>query len=61
MEKPMIMSEEAVAARREYTRNYRKANPERVRAWNKRYWEKRAKRMQQQRGKDVATEEKTEG
>jgi len=36
------LSEAAKAARRQYVNAYRKAHPERVRAWNARYWERRA-------------------
>ena len=34
------MSEQAIAARREYQRKWRAKNPEKVRAKNARYWEK---------------------
>lgn len=36
------LSEAAKAARRQYVNAYRKAHPERVRAWNARYWERKA-------------------
>lgn len=38
------MSEAAKKARREYMREYRKNNKERIKAIEKRYWEKRSKR-----------------
>ena len=37
------MEAAAKAARREYYREYRKKNPEKVREINRRYWEKRAR------------------
>lgn len=37
-----IMSDEARKAQNEYTRRYRKEHPERVREWNRRYWQKKA-------------------
>lgn len=57
----MAMSEEAKEAQRQYMKEYRKKNrerirkkqadwarknPDKVRAMNKRYWEKKAKEMQ---------------
>ncbi len=38
------LSSKALEARREYYRRWRAANPEKVRAKNARYWEKRAER-----------------
>ena len=38
-----VTSEEARAARREYYRQYRKKNPDKVREANRRYWEKKAR------------------
>lgn len=43
------MSDEAVQARREYARKWRKANPDKVKAAQKRYWEKKAKELQQKK------------
>ena len=42
------MSDEAVQARREYARKWREANPDKVKAAQKRYWEKKAKELQQE-------------
>ena len=42
------MSEQAIAARREYQRKWRKANPEKVREKNRRYWEKQAKKREEE-------------
>ena len=33
----------AIQGRREYQREWRKANPDKVRATNRRYWEKKAR------------------
>ena len=40
------MTDAAREAQREYMREWRKKNPERVRAKNKRYWEKKAQKLQ---------------
>ena len=38
---------------REYYRNWRKRNPDKVREKNRRYWERKAEKMQSERtGKD---------
>ncbi len=43
------MSVDAIAARREYQKKWRKANPDKVREKNRRYWEKvAAKRKEAQ-------------
>lgn len=39
------MDEQARKAQREYLREWRRRNPDRVRAANKRYWEKRAAKL----------------
>lgn len=38
----MTLQEKAAQERREYFRQWRKRNPDRVRENNRRYWEKRA-------------------
>ncbi|MBR6571494.1 MAG: phosphatase [Clostridia bacterium] len=38
----MTQSNAAIQARREYQRRWRKANPDKVREQNRRYWEKKA-------------------
>lgn len=43
------MSDKAVQARREYAKKWRKANPDKVKAAQKRYWEKKAKDLQQEK------------
>lgn len=43
-----MMTEEARKAQREYQRQWRKANPEKVRAKNERYWVRRVERMQKE-------------
>lgn len=42
------MTEEAKALRREYEKKWRKANPEKVKAKNQRYWERKVERMKQE-------------
>lgn len=37
------MTNAAKEAQREYTRRWRRANPDKVRDYNARYWEKKAK------------------
>lgn len=41
------MSEEALAARREYEREWRARNRDKVKAKNRRYWEKRAQKKKE--------------
>lgn len=41
------ISKNGAAARREYMRQWRKKNPDKVRATQNRYWERRYKRMQE--------------
>lgn len=36
------LSDAAKKARAEYTRKYRKEHPEKVRQWNKNFWERKA-------------------
>lgn len=47
----MLSAEEraAIEARREYQRQWRAANRDRVRAHNQRYWSKKAKELMSQR------------
>lgn len=49
------MEDEGVRNRREYYRQWRANNKERVREYNARYWAKRAERMAQEQaaGKEV--------
>ena len=42
------MSDAAKKARAEYTRKYRKEHPEKVREWNRRFWEKQAEKAEEQ-------------
>lgn len=49
MQEPIVLSEAALQARREYQKKWRKANPDKVREKNRRYWEKvAAKRKEAQ-------------
>ena len=48
------MSDKAVQARREYAKKWRKANPDKVKAAQKRYWEKKAKDLQQEEKIDLS-------
>lgn len=45
------MSEEAREARREYMRDWRGRNPDKVRAYNARYWRKKAAERASERQK----------
>lgn len=47
-----MLSEQAIAARREYKKEWARNNPEKVRAQQERYWQKRA--MQQAKEKQPA-------
>lgn len=42
--------EAARAAQREYTRQYRAAHPDKVKAWNRAYWLRKAQRAAQDGG-----------
>ncbi|WJQ02174.1 hypothetical protein QT234_18195 (plasmid) [Geobacillus stearothermophilus] len=42
-----MLSEQAKAARREYHRKWREKNREKVRMYQKRYWERKAKEVAQ--------------
>lgn len=49
VQEPIALSEAALQARREYQKKWRKANPDKVREKNRRYWEKvAAKRKEAQ-------------
>lgn len=51
------MTNAAREAQRAYMREWRRKNPDRVKAKNKRYWEKKAQQMQQNGGnKDAKTD-----
>lgn len=41
------MNEKAKAARREYKRKWAKANPDKVRAAQERYWQRKAEQQEQ--------------
>ncbi len=41
------MSDQAKAAQLEYRREWARRNPDKIRAQQRRYWEKRAKRQQE--------------
>ena len=43
------LDEKAKEARREYYRQYRKRNPQKIKETNARYWQKRAAKMEQSR------------
>lgn len=42
----MRLEEQAKAAKRDYQRQWRKRNPERMKAINARYWQRRAQKLQ---------------
>lgn len=43
----VAISEEAKKARRDYMRKYRKNNPDKIRDINARYWERKAKQLEE--------------
>lgn len=49
----MCSSEEVKAARAEYAENYRKMHPEKVKAAQERYWQRRAERLAAERTQRV--------
>ena len=49
----MTNREKALVAQREYMREWRRRNPNKVREHNRRYWVRRAEKMQQQAGRDT--------
>lgn len=46
IDESMRLEEQAKAAKREYQRQWRKRNPERIKAINARYWKRRAQKLQ---------------
>ena len=50
-----MLSEEAKEARRAYKRAWNKANPDRVRAAQARYWEKKAREMTEEQPANEST------
>lgn len=52
-----MMSKEAIEAAREYKREWRRKNPEKVKAATERYWEKRA-RLKKEKQNHVLVEGK---
>lgn len=42
------MTEKAIEARRAYKREWARRNPDKVRAWHERYWEKKAAEQEAQ-------------
>ena len=50
---PELLSDEALEARREYWRKWRREHPDRIRQYNRTYWEKQAKiKAEQEANKD---------
>lgn len=49
----MTNREKALVAQREYMREWRRRNPNKVREHNRRYWVRRAEKMQQQAERDT--------
>lgn len=43
----MTQTSSAIQARREYQRQWRKANPDKVREYNRRHWEKKGQELLQ--------------
>lgn len=57
----MVDREKALAAQREYAREWRRRNPDKVREHNRRYWVRRAEKMQQQAKQDAEKGGRTNG
>lgn len=55
----MTMSESALQAKREYERKWRAENKERMKAIRARYWEKKAKKEQENENKEAENAETT--
>ena len=51
------LTDAAKKAQREYMREWRKKNPEKVRRIKERYWEKKGKQMQEKEEGEYASEE----
>ena len=49
----MTNREKALVAQREYTREWRRRNPDKVREYNRRYWVRRAEKAQRQDERDT--------
>lgn len=56
----MELSESAKQARREYKREWRAKNKEKVKESNRRYWEKQGQNIPAENQVDPATEDQTE-
>lgn len=56
----MELSENAKQARREYKREWRAKNKNKVKESNRRYWEKRGQNIPAENQADPATEDQTE-
>ena len=57
----MTDKEKALVAQREYMREWRRRNPNKVRERNLRYWVRRAEKMQQQAERDTEKGGETNG
>lgn len=57
----MVDREKALAAQREYAREWRRRNPDKVREHNRRYWVRRAEKAQRQAEQDAEKGDKTNG
>ncbi len=49
----MTDHEKVLAAQRQYVKEWRRRNPDKVREYNRRYWLRRAEKMQQQAEQDA--------
>lgn len=50
-----MIENKAATYRREYLRKWREQNPEKVRQYNRDYWERRAKKEEEKRNAKAAT------
>lgn len=52
-----MLDERAAEARREYLQNWRKKNPEKVKQYNREYWERRARKEENKDAEATAATE----
>lgn len=52
-----MLSEQAIAARRQYKKEWARNNPEKVKAQQERYWQKRAEQLAQEAQQEPPTQQ----
>lgn len=53
-----VTEDQARAVQRQYLREWRRKNPDKVKAYNRRYWERRAEKTAVEKGGEVSVEER---